>query len=284
MTAKVIVIANEKGGTGKSTLAMHLIVSLLRAGKKVASFDLDARQGTLTRYIQNRNEFAKLNGIPLPVPEHMCWTPDRSKIYSFTAQVEKMLRNFDVIIVDTPGAHSPLMIEAMTIADTVLTPINDSLIDLDVLSIVDGDTLKIKGPSQYAQAVWQARQQRMLERRPTLNWIVVRNRLNHFKSKNKQIVEDILNALSRRIHFTVAAGISERVTYRELFLKGLTMMDCKENGLNMPLSISSLVATHEIRALLNFIMNDGLTAEDSRDNVSINSERTPGTQMQAVQA
>lgn len=267
MKAKIIVLANEKGGTGKSTLAMHLIVSLLRSGKKVASFDLDARQGTLTRYLQNRSEFMKLNGITLPVSDHTNWTEEKAKIYSFAGQIEKIADQYDAIIVDTPGAHVPLVIEAMALADVVVTPINDSLVDLDVLALVDGDTLKIKGPSQYAQAVWSARQQRMLEKRPPLNWIVVRNRISHIKSKNRLMIEELLNTLSRRIHFSIANGVSERVIYRELFLKGLTMMDCKENGLNMPLSVSSLAARQEIRSLLNNVLYGGLSLNAGHDTL-----------------
>ncbi|MBM3566952.1 MAG: ATPase, partial [Alphaproteobacteria bacterium] len=52
--AHVIVLGNEKGGSGKSTTAMHLIAACLRDGRSVASIDLDARQGTLTRYLSNR--------------------------------------------------------------------------------------------------------------------------------------------------------------------------------------------------------------------------------------
>lgn len=259
MTAKIIVLANEKGGTGKSTLAMHLIVALLRSGKKVASFDLDARQGTLTRYLQNRDEFMHVNGIVLPCPTHTCWTEDKSKIFSLEGQINKIKEEFDVIVIDTPGSYAQTVIDAMTLSDVVLTPINDSLVDLDVLAHIDGDTLKIKGPSQYAQAVWTARQQRMLEKRPPLNWLVVRNRLSHVKSKNRHQIEELLNTLSRRIHFSIANGISDRVIYRELFLKGLTMMDCKENGLNMPLSVSALVARQEIRSLLNQVLSEGLS-------------------------
>lgn len=93
----------------------------------MASFDLDARQGTLTRYLQNRSEFMKLNGITLPVSDHTSWTEEKAKIYSFAGQIEKIADQYDAIIVDTPGTHVPLVIEAMALADVVVTPINDSL-------------------------------------------------------------------------------------------------------------------------------------------------------------
>lgn len=261
MTAKIIVFANEKGGTGKSTLAMHTIVALLRAGKKVASFDLDARQGSLTHYIENRGIFAKEKNVPLPMPEHTCWTDDVAKIYTLRGQIEKALNQVDAIVIDTPGTHSELGQEAMVMANCLVTPLNDSLVDLDILASVDAETLKIKGPSHFAQTVWSIRQQRMLERKPPINWIVVRNRLLYSKSRNSQNMSILLNALSRRIHFLLAGGISERVIFRELFLKGLTMLDFRENQVRLPHTISSNIAKNELGILLKNIWGEDLLSE-----------------------
>lgn len=255
MTAKVIVFANEKGGTGKSTLAMHVIIGLLRMGKKVASFDLDYPQETLSHYIENRKSFAKSMGLPFPISTHTTWDEDKNRIYTIRGEIDKMRHEFDFIVIDTPGTTNQLSQEAMVQADILVTPINDSLVDLDVLAQVDTNTLKIKGPSHFAQIVWSTRQQRMIERRNPLQWFVVRNRLTYTKSKNAQLMTVLLNALSRRIHYTLCGGISERVVYRELFLKGLTMMDLKENGLNLPFSVSANTAKKEVIALLDSIFN-----------------------------
>ena len=103
MTAKIIVFANEKGGTGKSTLAMHVIVGLLRMGKKVASFDFDYPQGTLTHYIENRNAFAKSMGVPLPTPIHTAWDEEKARIYTPRGQIDKSRTDVDVIVIDKPG-------------------------------------------------------------------------------------------------------------------------------------------------------------------------------------
>jgi chromosome partitioning protein len=54
----IVVLGNEKGGSGKSTTAMHLAVALLRQGKRVGTIDLDARQGTFSRLIENRESFS----------------------------------------------------------------------------------------------------------------------------------------------------------------------------------------------------------------------------------
>lgn len=258
MTAKIIVFANEKGGTGKSTLAMHLLVGLLRMGKKVASFDLDYPQGTLTHYLENRQAFLKDMGTPIPMPQHVHWDDEMSRIYTLRGQIDKLKEQVDVILIDTPGSAHTLTQEAMILADTLVTPLNDSLIDLDVLAQIDTNTLKIKGPSHFSQKVWSTRQQRMIERRPPLNWVIVRNRLTYVKSKNAQLMQVLLNALSRRIHFSLASGIADRVVYRELFLKGLTMMDLKENGLNMPTSVSAVSGRQEIMDLIQNIFQRDL--------------------------
>jgi len=258
MTAKIIVFANEKGGTGKSTLAMHTIIALLRAGKKVASFDLDARQGSLTHYIENRKAFAKEKNIPLPMPEHTCWTDDVNKIYTLRGQIEKVINQVDAIVIDTPGSHTDLGQQAMVLSNSLITPLNDSLVDLDVLATVDSDTLKIKGPSHFAQTVWEMRQQRMMERKPPINWVVVRNRLLYSKSRNSQNMSILLNALARRIHFALSGGISERVVFRELFLKGLTMLDFSENNMRAVKTASSNNARTELGELLKNIWGEDL--------------------------
>lgn len=254
MSAHIIVFANEKGGTGKSTLAMHVIVALLRMGKRVATFDMDYPQGSLTHYLDNRNAFLKSMGVPLPMPIHTHRTPDIAKIYTTRSQIDKIKESVDYIVIDTPGSEQIDTQEALLMADTLVTPLNDSLIDLDVLAQVDTNTFKIKGPSHFSQKVWATQQQRMIERKKPLHWVIVRNRLTFSKSKNSQLMGLLLSALERRIHFTLAKGISERVVYRELFLKGLTMLDLKENGLNLPMTTSAINSKQEVLDLVQNIL------------------------------
>ena len=254
MKAKIVVLGNEKGGTGKSTLAMHLIVTWLREGKKVATLDLDGRQGTLSRYLENRRVFAQKNNLDLPMPDHIRIANVSNEILFLRTQLERLGNDYDIIVLDTPGADTALTLEALFQADTLVTPINDSLVDLDVLGFVDAQTMRIKGPSHYAERVWSVCQKRNLMRKAPLNWIVTRNRLSPFKNKNKQTMEELLNSLSERVHYKVAGGITERVIFRELFLKGLTMMDLRENGLHMPLSMSNIAARQEVRTLANSVL------------------------------
>lgn len=254
MKAKIVVLGNEKGGTGKSTLAMHLVVAWLRAGKKVATLDLDGRQGTLSRYLENRRLFAQNNNIALPMPDHVRIANVSNEVLFLRSQLERLGNDYDIIVLDTPGADTALTLEALFQADVLVTPINDSLLDLDVLGTVDSESMRIKGPSHYAERVWSVRQKRNLMRKEPLNWIVTRNRLSPFKNKNKQVLETLLRSLSERIHFKVAGGITERVIFRELFLKGLTMMDLREDGLHMPLSMSNIAARQEVRTLASQVL------------------------------
>src|SRR3546814_12900017 len=66
----IIVLGNEKGGTGKSTIGIHLIIYLLRLGFKVGTVDVDARQGTLSSYLANRQAYAQTQDLDLPRPHH----------------------------------------------------------------------------------------------------------------------------------------------------------------------------------------------------------------------
>lgn len=258
----VIVLGNEKGGTGKSTTAMHLIVSLLRAGFKVGALDIDARQGTLSRYLENRARTAqekKFDTTTLPLPEYMAVASsdtinqekaheeDRLKLIESIAS----LKNNDFIIMDTPGHNLYLSRIAHSYADTLITPLNDSFIDLDVIAHVSPDDFGIQKPSLYAEWVWEEKKNRAVRDRASIDWIILRNRLTNIYAKNKENMEFVLNALSKRIGFRLVTGFGERVIFRELFLSGLTLLDLKETGEN--LSISHVAARQELRALLQAI-------------------------------
>lgn len=253
MKAKVVVLGNEKGGTGKSTLAMHLIITWLREGKKVAALDLDGRQGTLSRYLQNRKAFSIKNGLSLPMPDYVRMNNISNELLFLRSQLERLADDYDIIVLDTPGADTALTQEALFQADTLITPVNDSLLDLDILGVIDEESFCVKGPSHYAERIWSVRQKRNLMKKETLDWIVVRNRLSPLKTKNKQIIENVLKTLAERIHFSISGTVTDRVVFRELFLKGLTMMDLREDGLKMPLSISSIAARQEVRLLANAV-------------------------------
>jgi len=249
MQAKIVVIGNEKGGTGKSTLAMHLAVLWLRQGKKVATMDLDGRQGTLSKYLENRRAFSLRRKVDLPMPEHVRMTNVSNEVLFLRAQLDRLRNNFDVIILDTPGADTALSSEVMFQADALITPINDSLVDLDVLASIDGQTMALRGTGHYTERLMSVSQKRNLMQKAPLRWYVVRNRVSPLKNKNKQAIDALMPQLASKLRFTVLPNLTERMIFRELFLNGLTMLDLRENGLKYPLSMSHLAARQEIRAL-----------------------------------
>lgn len=251
--AHVIVVGNEKGGTGKSTVTMHLIVSLLGMGLSVGSMDLDARQATLTTYINHRRAKA-VPFMPVRVPDHVAipLTDDaRGDESRFHDAYIRLTAENDVLIIDTPGHDSRLSRLAHAFADLLVTPLNDSFVDLDVLAKVDSDTMRVIRPSHYSEMVWEMKKQRALRgERVGMEWVVLRNRLATLEARNKQTMEKLLNDLAKRIGFRVIGGLGERVIYRELFLDGLTLLDLRQKSSGVDLTMSHVAARQELRALV----------------------------------
>ena len=244
-----IVFANEKGGTGKSTTAVHVAVALAFRGAKVAAFDLDHRQRTMCRYFGNRADTAQRRGIELPTADcHVVEGLDEEGMESFIAE---RAAGADFVVIDTPGRDDPLARFAATHADTLVTPMNDSFVDFDLIGQVEGESFKVKKLSFYAELIWEARIQRsrkaIEENRPPMDWVVVRNRTGHSEARNVARIEQALTEMSKRVGFRVAKGLSERVIYRELFPSGLTLLDKGHLG---DLGTSHLVARQELRGLL----------------------------------
>ena len=260
--AHIIIVGNEKGGSGKSTTAMHLIIGLMQMGFSVASVDVDFSQGTLTRYLANRRAFVKAAGSDVKSPQHFTVKPpqgagedepDGAKAERFGLLLEGGIINHDVVVVDTPGSAGPLSALAHSYADTLITPINDSFLDLDVLAHVDGARMAVMGPSHYAEMVWKQKQVRAQRDGGSIDWIVMRNRLSSLDTHNKRKMDDVLQDLSKRIGIRVVPGFGERVIFRELFLAGLTIMDLKDAIGPQALGPSHLAARREVEALIGAI-------------------------------
>jgi chromosome partitioning protein len=257
----VVVVGNEKGGSGKSTTAMHLAVGFLQQDFRVATIDLDWRQASLSRYVANRRLYAKAAGREVAMPDHYAIQPpaaeakDREKAMAerLTLLVEGARINHDIVVVDTPGADSALSRLAHSFADTLITPMNDSFVDLDVLAHVDGRRLRVLAPSHYAVTVFEQRKVRAGRDGGSIDWIVMRNRLSTLDSRNAREVDLALRDLAARIGFRVVPGFSERVIFRELFLLGLTIMDLKDASGGKGLSLSHLTARQEVRSLIEAI-------------------------------
>lgn len=263
----IIVFGNEKGGSGKTTAAMHVAVALARQGKRVAAIDLDLRQRSFSRQLENRTNWRERHGKLTSVPEICVF--ERSAASSLDAaaaeeakSLERLIEGaraaFEFVIVDTPGSDTLLSRIAHAAANTLVTPLNDSFADFDLLAHVDPATFSVDKPSIYSDFVWECRKKRLLARLPALDWVVMRNRVGSTEARNKRRVSSALDALARRIGFRVAPGFGERVIYRELFPMGLTLLDLPQPELGISLSMSHLAARQEVRALIAMLMLPGL--------------------------
>jgi chromosome partitioning protein len=241
----VIVFANEKGGTGKSTTAVHVAIALAAKGARVAAFDLDHRQRTMGRYLDNRMATAKRTGRDLVTPIHA--THDGTTDAFFSETLERLSADADYLVIDTPGRDDRYARIAAANADTLVTPMNDSFVDFDLIGQVDPDTYKVTRPSFYSELIWEARKRRAKADGSTIDWIVLRNRLQYVEAKNMRRVSEAIDQLSKRVGFRVIPGLSERVIYRELFPSGLTMLDSREFG---GMGLSHVAARQELREMM----------------------------------
>lgn len=257
--AHVIVLGNEKGGTGKTTTAVHLAVALAQLGRRVAAVDLDTRQRSFGRHFENRAGWRRDSGSDLSMPETIAFAPSKSpsldeaasdEARRFARLLDDAIGTYDFVVIDTPGSDTPLSRQAHAAADTLVTPMNDSFVDFDLLARVDPHTFEIKAPSLYSDFVWDCRKKRLLERKRALDWIVMRNRVSSTEAKNRRRVVKALDALAARIGFRTVPGFTERVIFRELFPMGLTMLDLPQPGVGVGLSMSHLAARQEVRELL----------------------------------
>ncbi len=258
--AHVIVVGNEKGGSGKSTTAFHIAVALLKAGQRVATIDLDSRQRSLTRSFDNRRAWAHRVGRELELPHHICIAPGDSmqiadneakECEAFMTAVGAVESAADFIVIDTPGTDSYLMRLAHSVADTLVTPINDSFVDFDMLGQVDPETLRVLGEGQYATMVREARRKRRQIDGATTDWIVVRNRLSENGPRTRQVIARALKELAASLGFRPADGLAERVVYREFFPRGLTALDDLDGLLlGRTPSLGHLGAREEVNSFL----------------------------------
>jgi chromosome partitioning protein len=258
-SAHVVVLGNEKGGSGKSTTALHIAVALLKAGQRVATIDLDSRQQSFTHYVDNRRAWAERARVSLELPTHYCIARaegnsleanEAREFENFSAAIGAIEHNHDVVVIDTPGADTYLMRLAHSMADTLVTPLNDSFLDFDVLATLDPTNFAVTGevttPKWWKRAVnagWLTAASRI---------VVVRNRLSNLVSRNKRLVGDGINELSKRMGFRCVEGFAERVVYREFFPRGLTALDdLDEETLGTRPNLSHVTAREEVISVLN---------------------------------
>lgn len=284
-SARIIVVANEKGGSGKSTVAVNLAIGLLRAGNSVATIDLDTRQRSLTHFIDNRLMWARETSLDLPTPTHLCFDEEGefqtgnevAGREAFGTAVEAFASDHRYVIIDTPGHMHYLGAMAHSLADTLVTPLNDSFVDLDVLGSVDPKTFAVTAPGPYVDVVEAGRRTRITGE---LDWIVLRNRLSTTKNRNKELVGTALANLADVHGFRIVDGLAERTIFREFYPRGLTAMDeLTKATLGVRPTLSHLTAALEMQSLLRAVMRLPVSIERD-DETSV--EDTVGRQVAAA--
>jgi chromosome partitioning protein len=240
-----VVFANEKGGTGKSTTAVHTAIALAAGGRSVAALDLDSRQRTMTRYFENRD--ATMRRLEKELPQARYEVLEDQSEQALSAALERLCDGAEVVVVDTPGRDDAVARAAILRADTLVTPMNDSFVDLDLIGQVHPENYKVTRPSFYAELVWNSRTQRAKVTGRSVDWVVLRNRLQHIDSHNLRRVGAALDELARRVGFRVIPGLGERVIYRELFPKGLTLLDLGQIG---EVGLGHIAARQELREMI----------------------------------
>ncbi|MGE5567061.1 MAG: division plane positioning ATPase MipZ [Parcubacteria group bacterium] len=258
---KVVVIGNEKGGAGKTTFASLISVAMLYRGARVAAIDLDLRQSSLGRFLANRRRWVQSAGAHAPMPlefklsentDELSRTAPAGIIGLFEEAITLAMRNADIVVIDTPGGDTPVSRAAHLQADVVVTPMNDSFVDFDVLGVVDPLTLDLVRPSHYARVVHDARRTRTVYGRQ-LDWVVMPNRLAPTEARNRERLQRDLQALARQVGFRIGPSLSERVIYRELFPFGLTIADLSPQIKPIKVTAPREAVKSEMQALLEAV-------------------------------
>ena len=238
MAPKILLFANEKGGSGKTTCAIHLIIALLHLGKTAASIDLDERQQSLTRYIENRQKTSDTQEIPLLLSEHFqianeSTLSNTNCIEIFEKKFDQLLQklsNYDFIIIDIPGNNTKINRLLHYYADIVITPINSSFIDVDLIGKVNADDLSLISHGVYGNLFLEERDRTFKKKNKKPEWIVVHNRYSAYESLHKRNIDFALRCMSKKMDFKLIPGFRDRLIFKELFLKGLTLLDA--NSIN----------------------------------------------------
>lgn len=255
--AKVIVVGNEKGGAGKSTIAIHVVTGLLHAGAKVAILDLDLRQQSMGHFFEHRDAWLKANDATAPQPitfplnAALAKASDEEAMARFEEAYAAASEAADFVLIDTPGGDTAISRAAHGLADLIVTPMNDSFVDFDMLGVVDPVTLDLKRPSLYSETVWNSRKLKAAASGKSIDWVVLRNRLAPTEARNRKRLDERVQALSRRVGFRVGPGLRDRVIYRELFPFGLTIADLSSSIRPVAMGLQHVAARQELRALMS---------------------------------
>ena len=263
--ASVIVVGNEKGGAGKSTIAIHTAAALLHADARVAVLDLDLRQQSTAHFFANRAAWLAANGVSAPMPMEsrlgggLATLGEAEVLARFEDAFAQASQEAEFVIIDTPGSDTQISRTAHGLADVIVTPMNDSFVDFDMLGVVDPVTLELTRHSLYSETVWNSRKVRAARDRKVIDWVVLRNRLAPTEARNRKRLEERIETLSRKVGFRIGPGLRDRVIYRELFPFGLTVADLSPTIRPVAMSLQHVAARQELRALMTALGLSGFS-------------------------
>lgn len=270
-SARVVVVGNEKGGSGKTTIAMHLAIGLLQRGAAVGAVDLDSHQQSLSRYLDNRQMWCRDNDVALAAPEHrlieQSSQDSRSAAYqqdlgALQEELAALGSRCDIILLDCPAGDGSLSRAAHSLADVLITPLNDSFVDLDPLLQFRPGVFQVLALGSYFRMLWEIRNERHRSGCPAFDWIVLRNRLSGLADQNKRNLAHVLGKVAPIMRFHLAEGLGERIIFRQLFQQGLTLFDIDEPKTSILSTHSHQVARSELSVLLDVLCGDTGAVDD----------------------
>jgi chromosome partitioning protein len=121
MPGLIITVAQQKGGSGKTTVAAHLAVAFTRAGKSVGLLDVDP-QGSLGEWFERREQTLGEEDVGLAFRTASGWGARR--------EAKQLARDFDIVVVDTPPKSDLEIRPAIEMADLVAVPVQPTPVDL----------------------------------------------------------------------------------------------------------------------------------------------------------
>jgi chromosome partitioning protein len=165
--------------------------------------------------------------------------------------VDDLRSRCDVIVLDCPGGDPPLARSAHQLADCLVTPINDSFVDLDLLLQFRPGSFQVLDLGVYFRLIWQIRNERRKANQDVFDWVVLRNRLSGLADQNKRNLIWVLEKIAPIMRFRLADGLGERIIFRQLFQQGLTVFDIDEPDVGLAPTKSHSAALGELHGLLD---------------------------------
>jgi len=244
MSAQVITIGNNKPGAGKTTLAVHVILSLVSYGYRVCAIDIDPDQRSLSHYLENRKRYMNQRGITLPMPTAHATVNQRSlstaisndtHCHHFQDYIHRICQEYDFLVMDTQAFNSFLSRFAHSLANIIITPVNYSLSDIE---------------GEYWSLIERRNDTQNQIHSTPLRWFILRNRYLLVDTPGIRHIYKQFSRLAFSHELIWKDGLQERPLYHELFLRGLSLLDVGEENHGIEVTLPYIAARQELRQFL----------------------------------